>query len=81
MNEQKAAFLVTFLKVQPQEPPFGEIFDSSGFVVRWPMEHVGSELLDILRAVPKEAYEEMNLGQKKHKKIQLADFRHVFFYF
>lgn len=23
------------------EPPFGEIFDSSGFVIRWPMQDVG----------------------------------------
>jgi len=41
------------------EPPFGEVFDSSPFVVRWPMQRVGSELLETLRALPQEAYEGM----------------------
>lgn len=41
------------------EPPYGEIFDSSGFVVRWPMQHVGPKLLEVLRAIPQKAYEGM----------------------
>eukprot|EP00435_Cladocopium_sp_Y103_P018799 s1722_g4.t1 len=41
------------------EPPYGEIFDSSGFVVRWPMQHVGPKLLEVLRAIPQKVYEGM----------------------
>ncbi|CAK9052854.1 3-xylosyltransferase (Protein XYLOGALACTURONAN DEFICIENT 1) [Durusdinium trenchii] len=41
------------------EPPFGEIFDPSSFVVRWPMQRVGHELLETLRKVTPEAYEKI----------------------
>ena len=34
----------TFHLPSNEEPPFGEIFDPSSFVVRWPMQRVGMEL-------------------------------------
>ncbi|CAE7201850.1 unnamed protein product [Symbiodinium natans] len=49
------------------EPPYGEIFDASGFTVRWPMQQVGQELLDTLRAVPVQALETMLEKAHQHR--------------
>lgn len=36
------------------EPPFGELFDTSGLAVRWPMKSVDGRMLEALRAVSME---------------------------
>ncbi|CAE7289280.1 unnamed protein product [Symbiodinium microadriaticum] len=49
------------------EPPYGEIFDSSGFTVRWPMRQVGPELLQALRMVSIESLEKMLEKAHRHR--------------
>ncbi|CAE7932439.1 unnamed protein product [Symbiodinium necroappetens] len=49
------------------EPPYGEIFDSSGFTVRWPMQQVGPELLQALRMVSIESLEKMLEKAHRHR--------------
>eukprot|EP00933_Yihiella_yeosuensis_P059733 TRINITY_DN6134_c4_g1_i1.p1 TRINITY_DN6134_c4_g1~~TRINITY_DN6134_c4_g1_i1.p1 ORF type:complete len:524 (-),score=76.10 TRINITY_DN6134_c4_g1_i1:127-1698(-) len=49
------------------EPPFGEIFDSSGFLVRWPMRKVGQDMLGVLRSMSIEGISRMLKDAEQHR--------------